>query len=428
MAKFVIATLPMAGHVNPGVPIAQGLIAQGHEVRWYSGKRYREKIEGTGARFLPMITARDFDDSDLNASFPGREQLKDLNLLRFDLKHIFFKPMMNYYEDMQRILSDFPADVVVYDTGFTGMIPFQLEGKGPKMVSFGVMPLTLSSIDTAPFGLGLPPNSSPIGRLRNRALNLFVQKGAFASIQKYANQILTAAGMPELRTFFMDAPVQMADLYLQGTCPSFEYRRTDLPKTVRFVGPFLPNQSTPYEKPDWWEQMKDGHPVVHVTQGTIDNSDLNKLLIPTIEALANENVWVIATTGGRPIEEVRIPLPNNVRLEKFIPHAHLLPHVDVMVTNAGYGGVQQALSFGIPILGVGDSEDKPEVCARIQWSGVGIRLKKGFSKNHIQEAVRDLLNSPSYKSKAKSLQQEFKNYKAYELAPKLLTDLAMSKS
>jgi hypothetical protein len=37
-------------------------------------------------------------------------------------------------------------------------------------------------------------------------------------------------------------------------------------------------------------------------------------------------------------------LPANVRVAPFVPHAELLPHVDAMVTNAGYNGVLTALA------------------------------------------------------------------------------------
>ena len=66
-----------------------------------------------------------------------------------------------------------------------------------------------------------------------------------------------------------------------------------------------------------------------------------------------------------------------MRLERFIPHDRLLPHVDVMVTNGGYGGVQQALANGVPLVVAGDSEDKPEVAARVHWSGTGVNLRTG---------------------------------------------------
>ena len=40
-----------------------------------------------------------------------------------------------------------------------------------------------------------------------------------------------------------------------------------------------------------------------------------------------------------------------------------------MVTNGGYGGVQQALANGVPLVVAGDSEDKPEVAARVAVVG-----------------------------------------------------------
>jgi UDP:flavonoid glycosyltransferase YjiC (YdhE family) len=45
------------------------------------------------------------------------------------------------------------------------------------------------------------------------------------------------------------------------------------------------------------------------------------------------------------------------------------------VTNGGYGGVQYALRYGVPIVATGGKEDKPDVGARVAWSGVGRRIK-----------------------------------------------------
>src|ERR1700683_406881 len=122
-----------------------------------------------------------------------------------------------------------------------------------------------------------------------------------------------------------------------------------------------------FEEPSWWPELETGRPVVHVTQGTLDNADLGRLLLVTTRALARHDVLVVATTGGPDPEPLRRGLPANVRLERFVPHDLLLPHVDVMVTNGGYGGVQQALANGVPLVVAGDSEDKPEGAARGSW-------------------------------------------------------------
>ncbi len=116
---------------------------------------------------------------------------------------------------------------------------------------------------------------------------------------------------------------------------------------------------------------------------------------------------MIATTGGPDPEPLRRGLPANVRLERFVPHDLLLPHVDVMVTNGGYGGVQQALANGVPLVVAGDSEDKPEVAARVQWSGTGINLHTGRpSQAKVARAVRRVLAHDSYRLRAQDLQAE----------------------
>ena len=107
---------------------------------------------------------------------------------------------------------------------------------------------------------------------------------------------------------------------------------------------------------------------------------------------------VVATTGGPDPAPLRRGVPPNVRLERFIPHDVLLPHVDAMVTNGGYGGVQQALAHGVPLVVAGDSEDKPEVAARVQWSGAGVNLHTGRpSPAMVARGVRRVLTRPSYR-------------------------------
>jgi UDP:flavonoid glycosyltransferase YjiC (YdhE family) len=176
---------------------------------------------------------------------------------------------------------------------------------------------------------------------------------------------------------------------------------------VRFVGPILAPPTAAFDEPSWWGELGAGRPVVHVTQGTLDNADLSRLLFLAIRALAHEDVLVVATTGGPDPEPLRAGLPANTRLERFIPHDRLLPHVDVMVTNGGYGGVQQALANGVPLVVAGDSEDKPEVGARVHWSGTGVNLRTGRpSPAMVADAVRRVLERRSYYLRARALQAQ----------------------
>ncbi|MEK8105903.1 nucleotide disphospho-sugar-binding domain-containing protein [Micromonospora sp. M12] len=157
--------------------------------------------------------------------------------------------------------------------------------------------------------------------------------------------------------------------------PGFEYPRGDLPEHLRFVGTLPPARSTGYVEPEWWPELSSGRPVVVVTQGTVANTDLHELVIPTVRALADLDVLVVAATaredGPALVRRALHGVPDNVRLASFVPFDRLLPHADALVTNGGYGGVQTALYHGVPLVVAGASEDKPEVAARVEWTGSG---------------------------------------------------------
>jgi UDP:flavonoid glycosyltransferase YjiC (YdhE family) len=108
-------------------------------------------------------------------------------------------------------------------------------------------------------------------------------------------------------------------------------------------------------------------------------------------------VWVVASTGGRPLTVLGETLPANARVATYLPYDRLLPRTAVYVTNGGYGGIHYAMEHGVPVVVAGTTEDKAEVSARVAWSGVGVAL----GTNHpepaaIARAVRTVLDDPAY--------------------------------
>ena len=114
------------------------------------------------------------------------------------------------------------------------------------------MPLGITSRDTAPSGLGLLPDSSPLGRLRNRALYYLFNKVIFRDVNTYANQVLAQLELPPSDKNIFETTLSPF-LYLQPTVPAFEYPRSDLPPQVHFIGPFLPGPSSDFVPPAWWD-------------------------------------------------------------------------------------------------------------------------------------------------------------------------------
>lgn len=427
MATILLGTMPLVGHVNPGLPIARKLVERGHRVWWYTGKKFQNRIEATGANYLPMTAGFDFDDADMDAALPGRNQLKGLAQLKFDIKHGFADSVIGHLEDIDEIIPDIQPDVLLVDNGFAAA-PVIHHRTGIVWATYGIMPLAVKSRDTAPMGLGLLPDASLLGRVRNRALHFLMNQVIFRDVNAHSKQIMDKLGMSAHTGAIFDTTLSPF-MYLQPTVEEFEYPRSDLPPQVHFIGPFLPAPSKDFVPPVWWDEMLNSRrPVVHVTQGTVA-TEAEQLLVPTIKALAHEDVLVVVTTGGKPVKTLKLDnLPANVRVESFIPHYHLLPHVSVMVTNGGYGGVQIALANGVPLVVAGATEDKPEVANRVMWSGTGINLKTNTPTiEQVRNAVKRLLADPSYRAKAEALQSRMQQYDAATAASVLLEKLVRTR-
>jgi MGT family glycosyltransferase len=427
MARFLVCTIPVIGHVTPAIPIVEKLVQNGHEVCWYTGIQFQSKVEATGAQFVRMQQAADYSDPAQisEESVAIRSRLTGIKQLQFDLKYVFIDSAVGQLADLTNILTWYQADVVLADSFFVGASWLHEKG-GPVWAQLGVSILFAQSCDVPPVGFGWQPSQSSLGKLRDRGLKRLLRSVVFREVRAYATAARAKVGLDAPMPFVFD--LVSPYLYLASTVPSFEYPRSDLPRQVHFVGPAQPVRSTVVEPLEILQNLPD-RPIVHVTQGTISN-DPNQLLMPTFEALANENVSVIATTGNRSLADIDLStLPENARVEQFIPYAQFLPHVDVMITNGGFQGVQAALAHGIPLITAGKTEEKPEIGARVAWSGVGIDLKTQTpTPAKIRQAVREILTNSQYRDRAEVLQAEIATYDFATRSVELLEELARTQA
>jgi UDP:flavonoid glycosyltransferase YjiC (YdhE family) len=404
--KIVIATTPAPGHVNPMLGIARILLAEGHEVVAFTGRAFQKRIEATGARFRPIPASADQDIVDPFAKYPELKALPPgLELLRAIIERLFVDHVPAQHEGLQEVLREIPADIVIGDDCFLGLLPMLLTLRSkPPIVCFGTSILHWPREDGAPDFLGLPPAESPA---QHAAIIRDHDRIVHQPLAHRLNQSFAQMGVGPLVTSPFEAMVRLADAYLQLSVPSFEYPRS-LPSSVKFVGalPIIPNQAP---IPPWAGDLDGKRKVVLVTQGTVANHDFNLLITPTLAALADEpDLLVVVTAGGRAIGDIPGPIPANARLASYLPFDWILPRADVFVTNGGYGSVNQAMSFGVPLVCAGLTEDKADVNMRVGWSGVGINLETNApTPRALRDAVRTVLDTDRYRRRAALMSQEF---------------------
>ena len=404
MGSYLISSTPAHGHVVPLLTIARHLLSQGHRVRFLTGAAYRDAVTAAGVEYLAIPAGADIDLDHATDLFPERAGLKGPAAIRFDMRNLFIKPGRAQLEALTAALADAPTDAVLTEGLFMGaaLLSMRPRAERPAVVALGIFPLGVASRDTAPFGVGMTPVPGVLGRWRNRIMDVITKRAIFGPVIGEANQLAVETVGRPFPGSFLEWPAH-ADALVQLTVPSFEYPRSDLPSTVHFAGPLPAVAHAGAALPAWWSEIDGARPVVHVTQGTVANTDFSSLVRPTIDGLADRDVLVLVSTGGRPVESVG-PVPANVRVERYLPYAELFPRLDVLVTNGGYGGVQQALAHGIPLVVAGQTEDKIEVTARVGWSGTGINLRtNAASPAKVAAAVDRVLREPSYRAAAERI-------------------------
>ena len=341
---------------------------------------------------------------------------------------IFVRPLREHLPALKGLLTEQPAEVFVSHTAFYGG-GWLHEMGGPPNATLGDTCLAYPSKDAAPYGMGVAPRSGLLGaraqqdvrchRSRNSARPCREggqggPKGSWPSCDSDSG--------PRVRTLSVPAPATLP--------PRFRVSKVgSSPLRPLHRGSSTTNSDQLRSTPLVAEALE-AKRVVLVTQGTIAN-DPSELLAPSLEGLANRDVFVVATTGGADPSILGNP-PCNAVVERFVPYATLMPHVDVMVSNGGFGSVQLAIADGVPMVVAGTSEDKKEVTAHVAWSGVGVNLRTSRpAPSTVGEAVERVLIDPMFKDKTLALRAQVGDNpaaRAAELLERLAVELTTQSS
>ncbi len=396
--RVLLAATPLTGHVNPMLAVGRLLAERGDTITVLTDPAFAGQVEKAGFGFVPCPDhgAASYLEHDLS---PGPARWTH------EFARRFLDPMPAQAALLRAAIRDEAPDVIVASSMFLGVLPLlQSHLPRPPIAVLNVSVLFLDRPDGTPVGIGLQPARNEEERASYATIGTAIESGFVRPVRAYADKVLADLGLPSLPASLTQSIVQLPDIFLQQGVPGFEFDFGTLPPNLRFVG-LLPPGASSAPRPSWWDELDGGKPVVLVTQGTLANGDLGQLLEPTLTALADrDDLLVVATTGGRPVETLPVPLPANARVASFLPFDAIFPKVDVFVTNAGYGSVLQSLTAGVPIVAAGKTEDKAEVAARIGWSGVGIDLATSApTQADLRGAIERVLTEPGFRQRAQAM-------------------------
>jgi MGT family glycosyltransferase len=374
MSRYLAYTNALLGHIYPTVPALAELRRRGHEVIVYTAGEAREPLSALGLEVHGVAPALEgIESDDWKARTPIGAMKRDAaNLAQRAVHEI---------PDLQRALDEHRPDALLVDVTAFGASA-AAEASGLPWAHIVHFPVPVPSCDAPPYGLGLAPRHDRIARARDAVARTLVLGLLERTTLPKVNEARAPLGLPALSDA-TDYFARSAPLVLYFSAEPFEYPRSDWPAHFRLVGP---GAWDPPAGPLPWLDAVD-RPVVLVTCSSDFQND-GALAATALEGLADEDVFVVATTAG--VDPAGLPAPANARVERYLPHSPILERATCVVCHGGMGITQKALAAGVPVCAVPFGRDQFEVARRVAVADAGVMLPKSkLSAKRLRAAVAE---------------------------------------
>jgi MGT family glycosyltransferase len=376
MSTFYAYTSPASGHIFPMVLGFLALQDRGHTVHLRTDPKHVDAVRAAGLRDVEAVDPRilEIPATDYEVSSPKERLTRGLE----DLMKRGPYEMAQFRDDVAAL----QPDALLTDMNAYGAV-VAAEATGLPWASIQPTLLAYPTDEIPPFGFGLKPIGGPVGRMRNRVMNRLMVSVYSKAMMPGINRLRADAGLAPLPDAIQH--VIRPDRLIVLTGEPLEYPRTGLPDMFRHVGSQIWEPEE--DAPDWL--LEDGDPWVLVTCSTEYQGD-ETLARAAIEALRDEPVRVVVTLADA--YGADLPSAPNARVERFVPHGHVLERAAAVVCHGGMGIVQKSVTAGVPLAVVPFGRDQPEVARRVTECGAGVTLpSKKLTPERLRLAVREAI-------------------------------------
>jgi len=404
LKTVLIYTSPARGHLYPMMDVAIELRKRDYDVTVQTLSSEKKSVENEHLRhraISPKIESLELKD------------YKESNPIS-QIKSAFNSWLSRApyeIEDLRSSVDELKPDLLIIDVNTWGAGAFA-EARGKPWVMFMPYCLPVSSDDTPAFGPGFAPPTSFIHRFRDRIVDRMVQ-WAVQNIITELNEIRLQLPVSRLHSY--EDIFSKPDLVLYRTAEPFDYPRRKWPENILPIGPGL--WAPPGKHPEWICDLPS--PKILISISTELQND-GAIIETSLRALADEPGSVIVTTPDLDPEEFR-GLHPHAHITRFLPHAQVIPDMDLVITHGGMGTTQRALSSGVPVCVIPWGRDQPETGRRVEVSGAGTMLPK--NKLNIKRLKEAILSALQCKSEAERVAKAFKHAGGAQKASKAIDEL-----
>ena len=366
--KIAWFCIPAHGHTNPTLGLVKELTSAGHQVFYFSFEMFREKIEQTGARFIPC-DGYDFDMEDKeNADRVGKDKVFATELL--------VSSTLALDEMTTEKIKEIKPDVIVSDSvAFWGKlvamkhrIPYVSSTTTFAFNRYSAKYMKETPWDIAKMLFSMPKINKQIQRLREKG---YPVKGLLEIVQN-DNETNT---------------IVYTSKYFQPCSETFSDR-------YHFIGPSIRPVTEPVRKT--------ADKTIYISMGTVNRNP--EFYRNCIHALAKTDWQVIISMGTNP--EHLDHLPDNIQIYETVDQMAVLSIADAFITHCGMNSASEGLYFKVPLVLFPQTPEQGAVAKRTEELGAGIRLKS-IAEADILDALKQVLADPEYKNNAIKVSDSF---------------------
>jgi UDP:flavonoid glycosyltransferase YjiC (YdhE family) len=198
---------------------------------------------------------------------------------------------------------------------------------------------------------------------------VFVHTFVFRQLDMWRKMIATLDGMRQQAGFAglpaLDELWRSRDRIISTSVATFDAAPLPGWDLVRHAGPVLEDEKFAVATPLPWSE-NDATPLVLVSFSTgFEQRNVDKLQ-HALDALADQPVHVVATTGGI-VAPNELASPSNAMVLNYAAHDPILRRTALVVTHGGHGTAMRTLRHGVPMVVIpGLAGDQPFVAAAVQ--------------------------------------------------------------
>jgi MGT family glycosyltransferase len=369
--KIAWFCIPAHGHTNPTLGLVKEMIDAGHDVTYFSFEKFREKIENTGATFVPC----DAYDLDIDAKDGGNRVGNDL---AFSIE-LIVESTLAMDGLIGKMIPEIKPDLIVADSmAFSGKL---------AAMKFGI-PYVCSNTTFAFNRYSAKYMNQGMGGLLS---TLF----AMPKIKRQLKR-LQAKGYP-VKSFLQLISNDNETNTIVYTSIEFQPFAETFSNKYCFIGPSIRPVKNPMEKT--------AEKTVYISMGTVvSNREMYK---NCVEALRGTDYQVIVSMGETTNEFTN--LPENIQVYDSVDQMAVLNIADVFVTHCGMNSASEGLYFKVPLILAPQTPEQLAVAKRTEELGAGVMLLASErSVEEIKMAIEKVLNDGAFKAAATEISEGFK--------------------